>query len=147
MTTIQIEDNKIVNECIVEIPFFDVDSMHVVWHGRYVKYLEVARCELLEQLGYDYQVMRDSGFSWPITDMRIKYIAPLRFKQKICIRTTLIEWEHRIKINYVISDVKTGARLTKAYTTQMAIDMSTQETLFESPELLIHCVERAMSND
>ena len=26
------------------VPFFDVDTMHVVWHGHYVKYLEVARC-------------------------------------------------------------------------------------------------------
>ena len=31
----------------VEVPFFDVDSMDVVWHGHYVKYLELARCALL----------------------------------------------------------------------------------------------------
>jgi acyl-CoA thioester hydrolase len=31
------------------VPFFDVDSMNVVWHGHYVKYLEVARCALLER--------------------------------------------------------------------------------------------------
>ena len=29
------------------VPFFDVDTMHVVWHGHYIKYLEVARCALL----------------------------------------------------------------------------------------------------
>ena len=28
----------------VTVPFFDVDSMNVVWHGHYVKYLEIARC-------------------------------------------------------------------------------------------------------
>ncbi|MGN6981510.1 acyl-CoA thioesterase, partial [Neisseria sp. P0009.S007] len=27
-----------------EVPFFDVDAMHIVWHGNYVKYLETARC-------------------------------------------------------------------------------------------------------
>ena len=35
----------------IVVPFFDVDSMHIVWHGHYVKYLEVARCALLDRLG------------------------------------------------------------------------------------------------
>jgi acyl-CoA thioester hydrolase len=30
------------------VPFFDIDTMNVVWHGHYVKYLEVARCALLD---------------------------------------------------------------------------------------------------
>jgi len=30
------------------VPFFDVDSMNIVWHGHYVKYFELARCQLLE---------------------------------------------------------------------------------------------------
>jgi acyl-CoA thioester hydrolase len=30
-------------EVEVVVPFFDVDSMDVVWHGHYVKYLEIAR--------------------------------------------------------------------------------------------------------
>jgi acyl-CoA thioester hydrolase len=24
------------------VPFFDIDTMNVVWHGHYVKYLEIA---------------------------------------------------------------------------------------------------------
>ena len=31
------------------VPFFDVDTMNVVWHGHYIKYLEVARCALLDR--------------------------------------------------------------------------------------------------
>ena len=27
---------------IVEVPFFDVDSMRIVWHGHYLKYFEIA---------------------------------------------------------------------------------------------------------
>ena len=36
----------------IEVPFFDVDVMQIVWHGHYVKYLEVARCAFLDALGY-----------------------------------------------------------------------------------------------
>lgn len=40
-----------------EVPFFDVDAMHIVWHGNYVKYLETARCAFLSSIGYDYNEM------------------------------------------------------------------------------------------
>ena len=33
----------------IDVPFFDVDMMDVVWHGHYIKYFEVARCALLDQ--------------------------------------------------------------------------------------------------
>ena len=26
------------------VPFYDVDSMDIVWHGHYLKYFEDARC-------------------------------------------------------------------------------------------------------
>ena len=34
-------------EIEIEVPFFDLDPMNVVWHGNYVKYTEIARCKLL----------------------------------------------------------------------------------------------------
>ena len=44
-----------------KVAFFDVDSMEVMWHGNYVKYLEMARCELLDKLGYNYIAMKKDG--------------------------------------------------------------------------------------
>ena len=43
------------------VPFFDVDTMNVVWHGHYVKYLEVARCALLDKIGHNYTAMLEAG--------------------------------------------------------------------------------------
>ena len=34
----------------VKVPFHDIDIMEIAWHGHYVKYFEIARCELFEQL-------------------------------------------------------------------------------------------------
>lgn len=45
-----------------EVPFFDVDAMHIVWHGNYVKYLETARCAFLSSIGYDYNEMGRQGY-------------------------------------------------------------------------------------
>ena len=120
----------------IEIPFQDIDAMEIVWHGNYPRNLEIARCALLDCIEYDYPRMRDSGYAWPIIDMRIKYIKPLHFKQRICVCATLTEFENRLKIEFLITDAHTGEKLSKAYSIQVAVDMQTQEMCFVSPPLL-----------
>ena len=51
------------------IPFFDVDSMHIVWHGHYIKYLELARCAWLDRLDYGYAQMAAAGYGWPVAQV------------------------------------------------------------------------------
>ena len=118
------------------VPFHDVDMMGIVWHGRYVKYLEIARCRLLDQLDYNYLQMRYSGYSWPVIEMHIRYPAPARFTQSIRVTASLAEWENRLKINYMISDVESGERLTKGHTIQVAVDLSDNRMCFVSPNIL-----------
>ncbi len=120
----------------IEIPFHDVDMMEVVWHGHYAKYFEIARCALLEKINYNYPQMRDSGYSWPVIDLRIRYIKPAVFGQIITLRTEIVEWENRLKLDYLIADKHTGSRLTKGYSIQVAVDMKTKEMCFESPVVL-----------
>ncbi len=123
-------------EVIIDVPFFDVDAMQVVWHGHYVKYLEVARCELLRSFNYDYLDMQASGYMWPIVDLQIKYVGSARFARKIKVLAKLKEWENRLRIDYLITDVDTGKRLTRASTTQVAIEIDTMQMCFESPAVL-----------
>lgn len=121
----------------LEIPFHDVDAMEVAWHGHYTKYFELARCKLLDQLDYNYPQMRDSGFAWPVIDLHIRYIQALHFQQKITVKAWISEWEIRLRINYLITDSATGARMTKGHTDQVAIDMRTRELLLVSPPILL----------
>ena len=86
----------------VEVPFFDVDLMEIVWHGHYVKYFEIARCVLLDKIGYNYMKMRESGYTWPVIDLRIRYAKPAKFGQKIIVHAGIDEWENRLKIHYQI---------------------------------------------
>lgn len=122
-------------EVEVAVPFYDVDSMQVVWHGQYVKYLEDARCRLLEELGCSYDHMAASGYMWPVVDMRIKYVKPARFKQKLRVIATIVEWQVRLKIDYRILDAATDDLLTKGYSIQVAVDMSTREMCFATPDV------------
>ncbi|UOA10599.1 MULTISPECIES: thioesterase family protein [Methylobacter] len=118
------------------VPFHDIDIMEVVWHGHYVKYFEIARCALLEKIHYNYPQMLDSGYSWPVIDLNVRYIKPSVFGQVITVQANIVEWENRLKINYLITDKLTGSRLTKGYSIQVAIDSQTKEMCFESPKVL-----------
>ena len=124
--------------CQIEqvIPFFDIDSMRIVWHGHYVKYMEKARCALLDQIDYNYQQMEDSGYIWPVVDMRIKYVKPLTFKQVVMIEAKIVEQEYGLKISFKFTDKKTGRKLTTAYTKQVAVDKQTGEMCLLSPPIL-----------
>ena len=121
----------------LEVQFFDVDSMRVVWHGNYVKYLEVARCELLKLFNYNYLEMEASGYMWPIVDMRLKYVASAKLSEWITIEARLVEYQTRLKIDYIVRDKTTGKVLTKAHTIQVAVEMETGEMSFVTPQCLI----------
>jgi acyl-CoA thioester hydrolase len=127
------------------VPFFDVDSMEVVWHGHYVKYLEVARCALLEALGHDYVRMKDTGYAWPIIDLQLRYARAARFGQKLVVRAELVEWQNRLKIHYTLSDAATGERLTRASTIQVAVRLADGEMLLVSPSVFIDDIERHLA--
>ena len=107
-----------------EVPFFDVDAMHIVWHGNYVKYLETARCAFLSSIGYDYNEMGRQGYSWPIVQMNLKYIRPARFGQKIRVDMDIVEIDSCLRIDYTIYDAETNENLTRASTPQAAVSLS-----------------------
>jgi acyl-CoA thioester hydrolase len=126
----------------VTVPFFDVDSMDVVWHGHYVKYLEIARCALLDDVGHTYAQMKQSGYVWPVIDLQLRYVQAARFGQQLRVRADLVEWRNRLKINYLISDAQSGERLTRASTVQVAVSLADGAMQLVSPKAMVDAVER-----
>ena len=129
----------------IRVPFFDVDSMHVVWHGHYVKYLEVARCALLDHLGHNYQQMQAAGFAWPVIDLQLRYMRGATFGQRLNVRASLVEWENRLKINYLISDLATGERMTRGSSVQVAVEIASREMLLASPAVMVDAVRKVLA--
>ncbi|MCF7719061.1 acyl-CoA thioesterase [Aeromonas jandaei] len=124
-------------EVDVTVPFHDVDMMAVAWHGHYLRYIELARCALLDRIDYNYPQMEASGYLWPVIDVRMKYIAPLRFGQTVRVRATLVEYQHRLKIDYLLYDPQSGKRTSKGYTVQVAVSKQSGEMCLASPQVLL----------
>jgi len=123
-------------ECDIQVQFYDLDPMNVVWHGNYARYFEQARCVLLDKIGYNYPEMKESGYLWPIIDMHTRYIQALRFGQIVTVKAELIEYECRLTIRYTIFDKETGKRLCKGTTQQVAVEEKTGELQLVTPAIL-----------
>ena len=124
-------------EIDIDVPFYDVDPMHVVWHGHYVKYFEHARCALLRLIDYDYPAMQASGYLWPVVELHLKYVHSASYGQRLRAKATLLEYENRLKIGYQITDRASGERLTKGHSVQVAVHAATRELQFVSPKVLL----------
>ncbi|MBP1627428.1 MAG: 4-hydroxybenzoyl-CoA thioesterase [Holophagaceae bacterium] len=128
-------------ETSLEVPFHDVDSMNIVWHGHYVKYLEIARTDLIRSIGLDIPQMEAMGCVWPIVSCEMKYVRPLRYGQRFRVRVDLLEHQNRIKMAYLITDAESGAVLNRATTIQVAVKADTGELLFDTPAGLFDHLE------
>lgn len=130
-----------------DVAFHDVDMVGVVWHGHYLRYLENARWALMNRLDYGLDRMLASGFAWPIVDLEARYVKPARFGQRLRARASLVEWEHRLAINYLLTDVADGARILRARTVQVAVDGRSGELQFACPLDFVECVHAAIAKD
>lgn len=124
-------------EVELAVPFHDVDMLGIAWHGHYCRYLEIARCAMLDKIGYGYEAMKASGYVWPIVDLQLRYVRPARFGQRIRVRAELAEYEYRLKIKYLVRDAESGTGLVKGHTVQVAVDAATGEMCYASPDALL----------
>ncbi|XSG85393.1 MAG: acyl-CoA thioesterase [Methylohalobius sp. ZOD2] len=129
------------SEVTLTVPFFDADMLGIVWHGHYVKYFEVARCALLDRIGYDYLTMKATGYVWPVVDLQIRYLAPARFGQTLKVSAVLKEYEYRMKIGYEIRAAETGDRLARGSTVQVAVSADDGAMCFGSPRVFLDKLE------
>ena len=131
----------------VEVPFHDVDLAGVVWHGHYVKYLENARWAVMNRIGFGLDAMVASGFLWPVVGMQVKYIRAARYGDRLSIHASMVEWESRLVINYLLLDTKDNTRVGRAQTVQVAVERATGTLQLVSPACLTELVQAALNNE
>ena len=121
--------------CSISISMHDTDSMGVVWHGRYLKYFERAREQLLSSHGITYKAMIDSGICYPIVEQKTSYRRFITLKdEKIQVKAFIVEACARLKIGYEVYTQK-GELACFGYTIQVALSVDDQQMLYELPEV------------
>ncbi len=109
-----------------EIPFHDVDSLDMVWHGHYYKYFELARTMLYRSLNFDIDDMKRLGFTFPVIESQCRYSEALRYGQQVDISAHFHEWEYYILIEYRINETGSGKRAAYGHTKQAVCNLAGQ---------------------
>jgi acyl-CoA thioester hydrolase len=73
------------------IRFSEVDSMRIVWHGNYVKFLEDGREAFGKKYGIGYLDMFDKGLITPIVEISCSYKKQLYYGDTVIIETEYID--------------------------------------------------------
>ncbi len=72
----------------VRIFYEDTDLAGIVYYANYLKYIERARSDIVEQLGVDQRAMREQDLVFVITRVEADYLGTARFADRLEVRTT-----------------------------------------------------------
>ena len=109
-------------EVELEVPFHDVDTGFIVWHGHYYKYLEIARTALMRAYGLDVEDVVNFGFGMVVSETRCRHGFPLRYGERFKVAAWFRETERRIAIGYEITNLTQQKRAARAQTTMVTTD-------------------------
>ena len=124
------------------VSFEDLDPMNIVWHGNYMRYLEQARCDMFNKLGYTYDDMKNDEVAYPVAKMQVKYIKPARLNDVLTVKTELLSIEPSMDMKYVIYNKKTEEKIFEARTMQIAVNLYTIQSIYASPTGLIEALRK-----
>ena len=119
----------------LRVPFHDVDTLGVVWHGHYYKYFEIARTELLRAHGIDGATLLGMGFKMFVMESRCRYVQPLRYDERFTVDAWFCDVDHRIQIAYEVRSVDALRRVARGTTAIVTTDAN-GAMLLETPDAI-----------
>ena len=112
-----------VSETFVRVNYSETDQMGVVYHARYLVWLDVARTEHIRLAGMSYRDLEEAGLRLAVSEVSLRYRLPARYDDQVRIRCWVRDLpSRRIDFGYALSHVDDGRLLATAFTSLLALD-------------------------
>lgn len=99
---------------IHRVHYYETDKMGVTHHSNYIRWMEEARVDFLEQIGYGYSRMEKEGVISPVIGVECEYKKTTTFDDEICIRPEIESFNGiKLTIRYTMTNVATGELVSK----------------------------------
>ena len=116
-------DSSGISTTHVRVNYSETDQMGVVYHARYIVWLDVARTEHLRQAGMAYRDLEALGFRLAVGDLAIRYRQAARYDDLIRVRCWVRELaSRRVTFGYAVEEAADGRLLATATTAMMSLD-------------------------
>lgn len=105
------------------VRFEETDLMAVVYHSRYLPWMEMGRVAWLRACDVDLNRMMDEGILFPIREINVKYKHSARFDDEYEVQTTMQEFNRaKMVFSYKVVNVKDGKVFVEGNTTNVFTD-------------------------
>jgi len=105
------------------VRFSEVDSIGIVWHGHFVKYLEDGRESFGRRYGLGYCDVFEQGLLTPIVKLDINYKLQVKYGESLLIETTYVKCDAaKIIFDYTIYRKSDHAVVLTASSTQVFVN-------------------------
>ena len=105
------------------VNYSETDQMGVVYHARYLVWLDRARTEHLRRTGVSYADLERRGLRLAVGEARIRYRKPARYDDLIRIRCWVRDLaSRRLTFGYAVEHTESGRLLATAETSLMVLD-------------------------
>jgi acyl-CoA thioester hydrolase len=112
-----------ISESLVRVNYSETDQMGVVYHARYLVWLDIARTEHLRQSGMSYRDLEAAGLRLAVSNVSIRYRQPARYDDPVRIRCWVREVaSRRVDFGYAVEHAEDGRLLATASTSLLALD-------------------------
>src|SRR6185503_17005139 len=109
-------------ETFVRVNYSEVDQMGVVYHARYLVWLDVARCEHLRARGMSYRELEERGLRLAVSELRVRYRRPARYDDLVRVRCWVRECvPRRVIFGYALDLPEQRVLVATAETAMMVL--------------------------
>lgn len=75
-----------------KVYFSDTDNYGVVWHGSYLRWMEMGRVDFCTQMGYTLKELENMDILLPVSKINIKYKSSAKLEDIVVIETEVSEY-------------------------------------------------------
>lgn len=92
-----------------KVQFYETDGMSIVHHGNYILWMEEARTDFMDQIGWSYHHAVDAGIDFAVTDVSCKYRSMTRFGETVAIHMAVESLSPaKMQLSYRMVNADTG---------------------------------------
>ena len=94
---------------IHKVQYYETDKMGITHHSNYIRWMEEARVDYLEQIGWAYDRLEQEGIMSPVLSVECRYKESTTYPDEIEINVSLLSFGPvRMTIAYEMKSLKTG---------------------------------------
>lgn len=84
-----------------KVQYYETDQMGIAHHSNYIRWMEEARIDFLNRIGWDYKTLEENGVISPVTAVDCKYRMTTKFYDVIAIHVSVTEFKGvKLKLKY-----------------------------------------------